>query len=794
MSLICFVTLPLRHFFFPLLHYHRPSMCGIAGILRVHPPGTPPPPPELAIPESWLDILDDSIKHRGPDGQGRFRDRAIRADGSIVDVALVHRRLSILDHAGGAQPMVSMSTSALRADPSRSLISSTSSSSSFSSAPPRDTVQQKFGGISVGSENQRTYSYQGLPLPVIFHGKPNDAVNYQTLAPAATNDTIAVVFNGCVYNHRELRKELQGLGHEFVTDHSDTEVLVHGWREWKEGICARIEGMFAFIIWDATNGQLAVARDRFGEKPLYFRHRREGPYVLAVASGCPGLNALPLGLDALATSPQADSGFDRTLNCWLRFGHASIPPLRAVGVIVPGNICFAKQQTARPGVREIRWVPGQASWRRWAPIRYPRTWHPPVDRIDELLGRAVRDRLEADVPVGCFLSGGIDSSLISLHAHRHQRDVIAYTMRMPDPRIDESATASVTARHIGLKHVILECEQRPAQDLVKAIHQLGLPFGDSSLLPTHWICRAASRAGIKVALAGDGGDELFGGYRRYTAAHLLGHLGIFRHALRLLPWLAQPDPQPDSARSSRARLVNAAIHCGYDDLLAIFPEPLMRHLGFTNPLPRSMKTALAVRRFIMDLVSPPTEWLTKSRTGHAIGRDLTTYLPEDILRKTDTASMMIPLEVRSPFLDRELSDTAMRTRISHLMPHNQRKGLLRAVARKYFPPEIVDRPKQGFAIPIGEWFRSDFGQMRQLLLDHLLSPEPFGFDSLGINAVINMNFVRQMLKEHDDAGGRSVWPWKGRDHSQRLYMLLVLSIWAKWFSRIQSPGGASSGR
>ncbi len=114
------------------------------------------------------------------------------------------------------------------------------------------------------------------------------------------------------------------------------------------------------------------------------------------------------------------------------------------------------------------------------------------------------------------------------------------------------------------------------------------------------------------------------------------------------------------------------------------------------------------------------------------------------------------------------------------MPHGQRKGLLKQVARKYLPADVVDRPKQGFAIPIGEWFRSDYGGLRQLLLDHLLSPEPFGPDSLGINSMINMNFVKQMLKEHDDAGSASIWPWKGRDHSQRLYMLLVLSIWAKW--------------
>jgi asparagine synthase (glutamine-hydrolysing) len=160
--------------------------------------------------------------------------------------------------------------------------------------------------------------------------------------------------------------------------------------------------------------------------------------------------------------------------------------------------------------------------------------------------------------------------------------------------------------------------------------------------------------------------------------------------------------------------------------------------------------------------------------------DLDGYLPGDLMRKADTASMSVPLEVRSPFLDPDLAQAAIETPESLLMPHGQRKGLLRAVARKYLPPEIVDRPKQGFAIPIGEWFRSDYGGMRQLLLDHMNGPEPFGPDHLGINGMINMAYVRQMLREHDAAGVRSIWPWKGRDHSQRLYMMLVLSMWAKW--------------
>jgi len=154
--------------------------------------------------------------------------------------------------------------------------------------------------------------------------------------------------------------------------------------------------------------------------------------------------------------------------------------------------------------------------------------------------------------------------------------------------------------------------------------------------------------------------------------------------------------------------------------------------------------------------------------------------------------MSVALEVRAPYLTRDLARACMDTPDATLMPHHQRKGLLRQVARKYLPADIVDRPKMGFAVPIGEWFRSDYGSMRTLLLDRLNSREPFGPDSLGIGPMINMKFVRQMLREHDDAGAKSVWPWKGRDHSQRLYMLLVLSIWADWLGRVGAESGKSA--
>lgn len=336
---------------------------------------------------------------------------------------------------------------------------------------------------------------------------------------------------------------------------------------------------------------------------------------------------------------------------------------------------------------------------------------------------------------------------------------------MPDERFDESAAATETAEHIGIEHHVLECDPHPAEDLVMLIEQMGLPFGDSSLLPTYWVSKAA-RAHVKVALSGDGGDELFGGYRRHTIAPVLNK---WHRLLGMIPASLLDRRVAGSKATYLARLATAARFGGYDELLAIFPTPDLRRL-----VPSIDGETIGHHRF--------------HRVDDPLRRDFTHYLPDDLLRKTDTASMAVGLEVRAPFLAKELVEAAMRTPLDVLMPNGERKGLLKQVARKYLPDHIVDRPKQGFAIPIGEWFRIDYGGMRQLLHDHINSSDPFpGLGDAGVE--ISMGFVRTMMREHDAAGERSINPWHGRDHSQRLYMVLVLSIWAKWLDRVRRGEG-----
>ncbi len=652
-------------------------MCGIGGVLRVWPAGAAVPAPEVSIPESWLDTIDEGIKHRGPDGHGRFRDRAVRADGATVDVAFVHRRLAIIDVADGQQPMV--------------------------------------------SERGR-HDGEGL---------------------------VAVVFNGCIYNHRELRKELEAAGHRFVTDHSDTEVLVHGWREWglgisklahtnirSGGLCTRLEGMFAAAMWDRAAATLSLLRDPAGEKPLYYHQLEGGAWAFAsTAQSVERLRFRDRGMY------DTDSVYG-----WL---HLGFDPVDELGV-PPGcsDVLPVDSETMYPrltpydrvGAEAEDWELGSPAWTRATPLG--------VRSAEALLARAVDRRLDADVPLGCFLSGGIDSGLVAAFARQSLGKLSTFTMRMPDPGCDESAAARETARHIGTEHHTLDCKGSPATDLVYLITQLGFPLGDSSLLPTYWISRAA-RQHVRVVLTGDGGDELFGGYERHMAAPALARTSWL---LRLLPSRLLDSSEPKSPRAKLARLARAARGNGYTDLVGIFQGAdlwrLARHPGHWSA------PWLKVWMSRDSVISAAMNW------------DTDYYLPGDLMRKVDTATMAVALEARAPFLDRELYAAARSATIASLLPDGERKGLLKAVARKYLPESIVNRPKQGFAIPIGEWFRSDYGSMKTLLMDHLHSAEPW--PNIGVE--LNRRFVEQMLDEHMS---------RTRDHSQRLYMLLVLSIWAR---------------
>jgi len=690
-------------------------MCGIAGIVRTHAPGAGPVRAPLeSIPESWLDTLEEAIAHRGPDGLGRFRDRAVGEDGTTVDVALVHRRLSIIDHAGGHQPMV--------------------------------------------------HDGQRLRLDLVYRAGDTPVVASE-FAPEVP--LIALVFNGCIYNHRELRAEIESLGHRFDSDHADTEVLLHAWREWGAGdgreceLQKRLNSMHAALVWDRSRARVASLRDPFGEKPLYKRHDQDESDQCRIEAW----SSVPHPLVRFATGCLRSRTGPEKLWAWIRHGwDASWPG----GHLEINESRCASDDASEPDDRPIPDGFGVARWIENAG-KGPHCLD--VATTERLIRDAVRKRLDADVPLGCFLSGGIDSSLITRFACDELGSASAFTVRMPDRAYDESEYAHLAADAIGADLCVLDCRADPASDLVSLIERSGLPFGDSSLLPTYWVCRAASEQ-VKVALTGDGGDELFCGYERHTIALMANRLGIIA---KMTPLALLPDRDPRSKLSKARRLLGAS------RLSRASLGPELAAIFSRNDLRRLLGPAAVSASDGMD-----------ANSGRSIGStdvrlwDIDRYLRSDLVRKTDTASMHVPIEVRSPLLDPVLAEAAIRTPSDVLMPGGERKGLLKQVARRHLPPEIVDRPKQGFAIPIGSWFRSDYGAMRQLLHDRLRSADPFpGFADMGLE--LDRRFILRMLEEHDAAGERSLNPWRGRDHSQRLYVLLVMSIWAGWLGRTEVP-------
>lgn len=647
-------------------------MCGIGCILRFTPGDEPPP-----ISHGWIAALDDGLHHRGRDGQGVFLDRT-RAAGGWIDVAMVHRRLSILDHAGGGQPMV---------DP-----------------PPR--------------------------APVLMP---------QTSDPG----TLAVVFNGCIYNHRALRRELESLGAVFRSDHSDTEVLVHAYRAWGREMPRRLEGMFALAIWDRHAAELFVARDRAGEKPL------------EVFSGA-------LGRQIVHIVSSTHAGVIRAANAMsMRVGHdvegvmhfASLAPPGADHATGP----MLRPRRCLPG-RWLRLVPEDAAVQEKLNANFGVFWTPPPRgstapnpaQLDALIGAAVSERLEADAPLACLLSGGVDSSIIAAHARRLAPGLKTFCVRMPDVAYDESPFAAAVAAHLGTQHVTLDCHPRPLEDLERLIGEMGVPFADSSLLPTYWLCRAVGEH-AKVALSGDGGDELFGGYERYVVAMWPWWV---RTAAGLLPASLLDSANPKSRRSKLARLSRACGGAGYADIIDAFDSQMRG----------------GPRNTTRDVIAWPPDPLRED-----FGESLRT----DILRKVDSASMSAGVEVRAPLLATAVLETAFSSPLDALMPrcglgHRRLKGLLKDALALHVPPSLFERPKSGFAIPLGRWIREDFGGLGTAIGDAIHTSEPWrmsGWEWLDAR-------LRQRLWDEHRRGTR--------DHAQRLFQILTLHLWDRWLRRVSA--------
>jgi len=573
-------------------------MCGIAGFVAARGAGD----------REILERMTRALAHRGPDAEGFFVD--VKSG-----VHLGHRRLSIVDLAGGAQPMTSV------------------------------------------------------------------------------DGDLVIVFNGEIYNHAEIRTQLQAKGYLFQSHHSDTEVLLEGYREWGEGMLERLNGMFAFAIFDKVHGKLFIARDRFGKKPLYWFHR-DG--IFAFSSELSALLKHPL-------SPRNESLL--SLKKYFAYGYIPAPYSAIEGINkLPGGWCG-----------KLDLVSGEWISRKWWEFLLEPSAAEPSEKqcgiwaveLLEKLDHAVKRRLMADVPLGVFLSGGIDSSAVAALAARHlpAGRLRTFSIGFTDLSFDELPFAREAAAFIGCSHDSEILDLSRARELIPGLlARLDEPMGDGSLLPT-WLLCGFTRRHVTVALGGDGGDELFAGYdpfKALRAADLYARVipRAIHPAIRLL---ASRLPVSHANISLDFKIKRTLRGLSYGEALRVpvwmgplEPKEIDSYFGDHTPPEELFSEAIEAWESAgneADPVDRASQFFTRL------------YLQDDILAKVDRASMLHGLEARSPFLDLEVVDFARKLPHSVKLRDGTTKWILKKALEQLLPASILYRKKKGFGTPLGPWFR-----------------------------------------------------------------------------------------
>jgi asparagine synthase (glutamine-hydrolysing) len=622
-------------------------MCGIAGVVDAS--------------GAWRDAdrvqaMRESMRARGPDDAGTF------ADGAAM---LAFRRLSILDLAGGHQPMAT---------------------------PDGDCV---------------------------------------------------VVFNGEIYNFVGLRERLEALGHRFVT-RSDTECILHAYRQWGADCVRELDGMFAFALWDTRLRRLVLARDRFGKKPLYYY--ADGARI-AFASTLTALlqhPAVPRDIDRDALAEYFALEYITAPRTILSNVQKLPPATRLVFDAAAGHVDTARYWELRIDGGSFIGEPEDAD-----------------EELESLLQESVRKRLVADVPLGIFLSGGVDSSTVAALAARERAGIETFSIAFDEPSFDESAHARAVAVHLGTRH---HEETLSLAEAARIVGDLGAildePVADGSIVPTYLLSRFARRH-VTVALGGDGGDELFAGYPTYVAH-------------RLLEW-SGPLAQPSVVRAAAA--LAARLPVSHDNFSFDFKLKKLTAGAAAPPDERNYRWlgAFEPERIAALLGEPASahdpfaavraryhEPATGTHLERVLYQDVGLYLCHSVLAKVDRASMAASLEVRAPLLDTAVAEFAGTLPIDWKLRRTTGKWIFKRVARRLLPRAIVDRPKKGFGMPIARWLR---GELQPLLRDMLLDG-----GSLAASGALDRAEIARMIDEH----------LKGVvDHRQRLWALCVLELWRR---------------
>jgi len=525
--------------------------------------------------------------------------------------------------------------------------------------------------------------------------------------PIANEDgSIWAVFNGEIYNHHALRADLERMGHHF-RGRCDSEVLPHLYAEHGAELVGMLRGMFALAIYDSRNRTLLLARDRFGIKPLFYAAL---PGALAFASEVGALRRFP-GAD-LAVDRQAAADFAA-----LSYVPAPMTLFRGIRCLEPGQTLHAGLEGGVVSTRIRRFHQFRLALNRATSVEEA------TERCRGLVGAAVRSQLESDVPLGCLLSGGIDSSLVSAAAQKSlPQGLQTYNVRMPDQRYDETWAAVAVARHIGSRHRTMTMNQAGGtwEEITSLLAHCGQPFADTSVFAVHAICREM-RKEVTVALCGDGGDEGFAGYYFYWAVE------------RIARWLRWPAAALHAgagvaALASRFAMVSPSFagnlrgYAGASDaaivhsLVEWIDRPqhlrLVRERGL-EPVERHFR-----RQWDHEL--GPGADRTDALSALAVEYNIRLGLPNDLLFKTDIASMRVGLEIRVPLLDEDLMDFALSLPRQLKVRGREGKLILRRLAAEVLPPEVAAKPKRGFAVPVDRWVDGGF---RQRLGTLLLGPE-----------------------------------------------------------------------
>jgi asparagine synthase (glutamine-hydrolysing) len=557
-----------------------------------------------------------------------------------------------------------------------------------------------------------------------------------------TSGRFTVIFNGEVYNHAVLREELQQLEHDFHTA-SDTEILLHAFMEWGAGCVQKLNGMFAFIIWDREKKSLFVARDRLGIKPLYFAEvdRGQGFIDFVFASEFNALLCHP----AIKREIRVDA-----LEDYLALGYVPDPKtiIRDVHKLAPGHMFILDKGKTRITPKAY-----------WDPAAYIQETEDDDAGLEGLLEAAVKRRMIADVPLGAFLSGGVDSSLIvGLMDRNSDQPIKASTIGSNDRTYDESSYAADIAKHFNLDHEVKTIKSLGPDTFEKIVTRFGEPFADHSAAPTYDVSELA-RKRVTVSLSGDGADELFGGYRRY-AMHLneekirrifplwfrrsiFGFLGKIYPKLDNWPQIFRAKSTFESlAKSDTDAYFNSVSKCPDRDRLLLHSSKMKAALGGYHPAGR------------FDEIAKKTKGEDPFKRIQLI--DLMTYLPGDILVKLDRASMACSLEARVPFLDHTFVEWALRKKSASLFDRGQGKAPFKGLLAKLGIGWVYDRPKQGFVLPVATFLRED------LRADVEALPES---ETLRQTGLLNMETIGRYVSEHLA---------QKKDHQQILWSLLVL--------------------